>query len=1043
MSVIVPQQRVDSVTGPFSLRVCSPTSFFECHQRSFVGDRASHCKSMSPAIGSVIVEDTGGSTPDMKILRANLYSADDVEEWLKKYCDESCTSWIVSTVRSMCTRMVFHKVWECHLSHRNKTRKRLQPSCPARLDIKIKVVTSGSQRNDRFLRRDPPLAAVIKLIGEHTHLVGCPDAPRSSRPTAETRARFEGYFESGMTPAEAINHNRNLLAAESDAERRGLHGVPNPRTSAVYTWHQQWRKAKYGQQENPLAKLQERAASFVASGTDVHTCGTEDGWAVLVVTPIMRRAQKLESARELVFVDSASSCDETKSTVTCLLAATRAGAVPIAALIHSEHSAEGYQMAFELLRSTLPLCFSGREFPTAFVTSPSWPEKAALQHVWPRARQLLCHVRALQCEWRWLTDARNKVPRGKRRPCLSAFQKILQARGEEELAWATEEAQCGTHAAYVERINSFLVSEEEWSLASRASVTTLDQASIDYSEASVRVLKDILLSQMVAWNAVVLVDFIITELETYLEARLLRHIDPREAMRETTYEKLLKGGEVCGALCQGGNILQLESEKAFSFRNKHGRTDCEVHPDLGFCTCWSGSQGAFCRHQITVLKDFGGDHFPRAPEITLKDCHLVAEIALGEKSLPPAFFLMSPGTQGPGGKDVARNATAVAGGSADDCASCDHDDHSSVRGTSEAQMPEVQESPSHSLQGSNQVPEMQEQKYQAFASCLRKAHELAKDCPGYLTLLDRIIADLEGVDTSTAAYNLFLRVGASSSLEKRRRAAPTIKRPRKVLRTDLKFLDGSDAFGAVSSLMHFSSDASDASNAVSRLTNAEICLPGASDASSRVSRETDAGISLSDAIDVSDVVSHAMDTDVCLSDAKRASDAASRLKGADNCLPGANCASNVVSRTTDADICLSDANDASNDASHIMDTDVCLSGVNDASKVASKLNDANACPSDANRASSAASRIMDADTCLSGSNNASGAVSHLTGSDINDASKTVSYLTYKSVCPSDANGTSIVPPRITVIEMHLPNPICEVQYLASVFSSSNSSKEAL
>ncbi|XP_077561087.1 uncharacterized protein LOC144175898 isoform X1 [Haemaphysalis longicornis] len=997
----------------------------------------------SAAVGTVIVEDTDASTPDMKILRANLYTAEDAEEWFKKYGDESCTSWIVNFVNSMCTRMVYHKVWDCHLSHRNKTRKGLQPSCPARLDIKVKMVTFASRRNDRFLRQDPPLPAVIRLIREHNHPVGCPDAPRSLRPTAEARARFEGYFESGMTPAQAIHHNKTLLAAESGGQSPAVHGGSNPRDSAVYTWHRQWRRAKYGLRENPLPKLQERAGSFAASGTDVHTCGTGDRWAVLVVTPIMRRAQQLQSARELVFVDSVLSCDETKSTVTCLLAPSKAGAVPIAVLIHNEQSSEGYQMAFDLLRSSHPLCFGGREFPAAFVTSPSRLEKRALSHVWPRARQLLCHMRALQSEWRWLTDAQNGVPKSRRPHCLSAFQKILKARGEEELARATEEAECDVHDAYMERINDFVTSEEDWSLACHAGVTTLDQASIDYSEASVRVLKDILLGQVVAWNAVVLIDFVITELETYLEARLLRHIDPREAMCETTYEKLLRGGEVCGALCRGGSILPLESERAFSFRNRYGRTECEVHPELGFCTCWSGSQGAFCQHQITVLKDFGGDHFPRAPELTLRDCQLVAKLALGEKSLPPTFFLMSSVAQSPNRTDAVGKVAAAgaADGNADNCG--DHGGRSCV---SDTQMPEVKGSSGHRPQGGNPVLEAQEKKYRVFASRLRKAHELAKNCPGYLTLLDRIIADLKGVDTSSAAYNLFLRVGASSSLEKRRRSAPTIKRPRRVLRTNLKRLDGTWAFDAVSGLTDSNScvsDASDTSNAASHLTDTEMYFSDANDESCAVSHLPDAGVSLSNpANDVSDVVSHVMDTEICPSGANCASDAVPRSADAD--VSHVYHTSTAVSCKTDADTLLSDANDPSNAVSHVMDTNAGLPSGNNAPQVVSNSNDTNVCLPDASDAYKVTPNLTNTNVCFLAANDASNAVSCSTSSNIclpdtGNASKAVSYVTHGGVGPSDGNGASGAPPRITLIEMHFPNPICEVQYVTSVFSGSKSS----
>ncbi|KAH6932631.1 hypothetical protein HPB50_008203 [Hyalomma asiaticum] len=58
--------------------------------------------------------------------------------------------------------------------------------------------------------------------------------------------------------------------------------------------------------------------------------------AVLVVALTMRRAQGLQFARDIVFVDSTASCDATKSTITVVLVATEASAVPLAVLVHRE-----------------------------------------------------------------------------------------------------------------------------------------------------------------------------------------------------------------------------------------------------------------------------------------------------------------------------------------------------------------------------------------------------------------------------------------------------------------------------------------------------------------------------------------------------------------------------------------------------------------------------------------------------------------------------------------------------------------------------------
>lgn len=97
------------------------------------------------------------------------------------------------------------------------------------------------------------------------------------------------------------------------------------------------------------------------AGIDVKTTSSEDrkSWAVIVATPIMKRAQELEASRETIFIDSTSSCDAAHSTVTVVLTATKAGAIPIAVLIHSQQSTEGYTAAFSLLKTHFPRCFGG------------------------------------------------------------------------------------------------------------------------------------------------------------------------------------------------------------------------------------------------------------------------------------------------------------------------------------------------------------------------------------------------------------------------------------------------------------------------------------------------------------------------------------------------------------------------------------------------------------------------------------------------------------------------------------------------------------
>ena len=88
---------------------------------------------------------------------------------------------------------------------------------------------------------------------------------------------------------------------------------------------------------------------------------------MLVVTPVMHRVHQVPAAAEQIFCDSRSSCDASHSTVTILLAAIKAGAFPIAVLIHDNQSTDSYITAFKLLKNSHPACFGNSE--VSFVLS--------------------------------------------------------------------------------------------------------------------------------------------------------------------------------------------------------------------------------------------------------------------------------------------------------------------------------------------------------------------------------------------------------------------------------------------------------------------------------------------------------------------------------------------------------------------------------------------------------------------------------------------------------------------------------------------------
>ena len=99
---------------------------------------------------------------------------------------------------------------------------------------------------------------------------------------------------------------------------------------------------------------------FTFLGTTVHF-HEGDLWAILLATPVMKRIQKSQFAKEIIFVDSTTGCEASSSTMTILLAASKVGAVPICVLIHSGQTMESYISGFDLVKKSFPQCFGGND----------------------------------------------------------------------------------------------------------------------------------------------------------------------------------------------------------------------------------------------------------------------------------------------------------------------------------------------------------------------------------------------------------------------------------------------------------------------------------------------------------------------------------------------------------------------------------------------------------------------------------------------------------------------------------------------------------
>ncbi|KAK3921462.1 Early E1A 21 kDa protein [Frankliniella fusca] len=155
------------------------------------------------------------------------------------------------------------------------------------------------------------------------------------------------------------------------------------------------------------------------------------------------------------------------------------------------------------------------QYPQVFMTDNSVPEKSGLKANWPNSIQLLCGFHVGQAEWLWLQSKYHQTD--------LTFQQIHYSSSCEELESAIENLKDMDINYYENRVSQLLESKEEWVYLFRANLQIGGHHTNNYAEASVRILKDVILQRTKAFNVVALVDYISETWDSYLTTKLCRY----------------------------------------------------------------------------------------------------------------------------------------------------------------------------------------------------------------------------------------------------------------------------------------------------------------------------------------------------------------------------------------------------------------------------------------------------------------------------------------------------------------------------------------
>lgn len=348
---------------------------------------------------------------------------------------------------------------------------------------------------------------------------------------------------------------------------------------------------------------------------------------IVVVTPIMKRARAL--AAELLFVDTTSSCDSEHHSVTFLHTPCAAGATPLGVLITQGQSTEVYTKAFRLFQSYQELD------PKIIITDNSAAETAAIREVWPNAIHLLCVFHILQAIWRWLWDSKNAIAANDRPVLMNGFKAILYnedlLRIEESFIKCVEE-NGEKYPQWKTYVTSYWQFKEKWCLAYRDQ-NIRGHHTNNFSEASIRIFKDVVLSRLKVYNVISLIDFCATKLEEYHMKKLRDFANFRNRKSYLFFQNTLKKS----SFISKDDIVQVNDNLFIVPSAKDKSNSYTVESDIGSCTCPDGKYGRFCKHQSAVYQFFQvrANNFPA---VTAEGRYEMAKLALGPERVPPPSF---------------------------------------------------------------------------------------------------------------------------------------------------------------------------------------------------------------------------------------------------------------------------------------------------------------------------------------------------------------------------------------------------------------------
>ena len=551
-------------------------------------------------------------------------------------------------------------------------------NCPSSFTLTIQIPTKAQKKKAESQPHLLSHCGILKITFDHNHPIKAAHTLSFRDVSTDTKKELTDLFEMGHSASSARHaHEQRLLhEAEMDKQVMLADRAQNPNPQDVYRLYDKWRLGSYGSDNGKdlFEKLQEAVDTYNSQNEDRGggqavlqwydagtgqtsevsesdneevepptkkkklTSANSTPMILAICTPIMRRAhQHVQQSRDVVFIDATSSFDRQNTSIFILSTVTPGGAIPLGVIVTSDEQEETITEGLRSLASLLP----GNAFfgegphigPSLVMIDDSSAERNALTTIWKSATPLLCTFHFLQRRWTWLHDSKNGVRIKEHRITLiKGMKELVYAENEDQLEELySKMKQCETAKCYpqfLSHVESLWPRRKEWAHCYRKRLLLRGNHTNNYSEACMKILKELIFSRVKAYNMVQVFHFVSETLESYYCRKLLSISNNRL----DTYIALRFQGLHAHKIPKE-SIEETENKNVFTVKSKTERgVVYTVDMIVGVCTCPQGIDGSPCSHQAAVAIHYDKASINYIPTLAPAICQIYAQIALGEKA---------------------------------------------------------------------------------------------------------------------------------------------------------------------------------------------------------------------------------------------------------------------------------------------------------------------------------------------------------------------------------------------------------------------------